>query len=93
VPNDAPADPDKARHPATIEPLLIPDTEAARLAGCSRSHWQRLIVAGRVPAPIRLGRRVLWRRADVIAWIEASCPDRRTWEVMQQQARRLRLAM
>jgi predicted DNA-binding transcriptional regulator AlpA len=68
--------------------LLIPDVQAAALAGISRAHWHRLRVAGKLPPSIRLGRKVLWRRAEVIAWIGAGCPDTSTWAAMQAAAGR-----
>ena len=70
------------------EALLIPDTAAAALAGVSRAHWHRLRAAGKIPAPVKLGRKVLWRRAEIIAWIEAGCPDSRTWDAMRAAAGR-----
>jgi predicted DNA-binding transcriptional regulator AlpA len=72
-------------------PLLISDRAAAALAGVSRAHWHRLRAAGKVPAPVRLGRKVLWRRSELVTWIEAGCPDARTWQAMQAQHRRLRI--
>jgi excisionase family DNA binding protein len=71
-----------------MEPLLIPDTIAAAMAGISRAHWHRLRAAGKLPPAVRLGRKVLWRRADVTAWIEAGCPDARTWAAMMTASRR-----
>ena len=68
--------------------LLVPDTAAAALCGMSRAHWQRLRAAGKLPSSVRLGRKVLWRRAEVIAWIDAGCPDARTWAAMQAAAGR-----
>jgi excisionase family DNA binding protein len=67
----------------STEPHLIPDFEAATLAGVSRATWHRLRAAGKVPPAVRLGRKVLWRRAEIVAWIEAGCPDARTWAAMQ----------
>jgi predicted DNA-binding transcriptional regulator AlpA len=74
----------------TLDPLLIPDTEAAALAGVCRATWHRLRAANKVPPAVRLGRAVRWRRAEIIAWIEAGCPDCRTWAAMQTTGRRLR---
>jgi hypothetical protein len=37
---------------------------------------------------VRLGRKVLWKRAEVVAWIDAGCPDGRTWEAMKAAAGR-----
>ena len=74
---------------AAPEPLLIHDTEAARLAGIARSTLHALRAAGKWgPIPIRLGRALRFKRAEVVAWIEAGCPDARTWEAMQAQSRR-----
>ena len=77
----------------TPEPLLIPDTAAAALAGISRAHWQRLRTMGKLPPAVRLGRKVLWRRFEVVAWIDAGCPDARTWAAIQAAAgRRMRVS-
>ena len=78
--------------PRPAEPLLIPDTAAAALAGVSRAHWQRLRAAGKLPLPVRLGRKVLWRRLEIESWIAAGCPDAGTWAAMQASAgRRLKV--
>jgi predicted DNA-binding transcriptional regulator AlpA len=73
----------------TPESLLIPDTGAARLAGISRATWHRLQAAGKIgPQPIRLGRAVRYNRDEVLSWIEAGCPDARTWRAIREQQRR-----
>jgi predicted DNA-binding transcriptional regulator AlpA len=70
------------------EPLLLAARQAAALCGVSLATWHRLRSAGRIgPAPVRLGGRVLWRRAELAAWIEANCPDSRTWTAMQAARR------
>jgi len=75
------------------DPLLIGDRDAAALAGVSRASWQRLRAAGKLPPCVRLGRKVLWRRAEIVAWIDAGCPDARTWAAMQAGAgRRLKVS-
>jgi predicted DNA-binding transcriptional regulator AlpA len=71
-----------------VEPLLVPAPEAGRLSGVSEATWYRLAAAKRVPAPIRLGGRVLWRVAELREWVEAGCPDRRTWEARRASARK-----
>ena len=74
-------------------PLLISDTAAAALAGVCRSTWHVLRAAGKLPPSIRLGRKVLWRRAEIVSWIDAGCPDGRTWAAMQARAgRRLKVS-
>ncbi len=65
------------------EPLLISDREAAALLGISRAHLHRLRAAGKFILSIRLGRKVLFDREELIAWKNARCPDLRTWSAMQ----------
>lgn len=68
------------------EPALIPDTHAAAICGIGRATWHRLRAAGKVgPQPVRLGRAVRWRRLEVIAWIDAGCPDGTTWAAIRAQ--------
>jgi excisionase family DNA binding protein len=73
----------------TFEPLLLTDREAAALCGLGRSTWHSLQAAGKVPPGLKIGRSRRWRRAELLAWIEAGAPDARTWAAMrEQQARR-----
>ena len=62
--------------------LLIGRTQAARLCGISPASWDRLTAAGKTPASLRLGGRVLWRRSDLDAWIALGLPDRRAFETL-----------
>jgi excisionase family DNA binding protein len=70
--------------------LLIADTAAAALLGISRAHIHRLRAAGKFIEPIRLGRKLLFDRDELIAWKNARCPDIQTWRAMREQNRRLR---
>jgi excisionase family DNA binding protein len=70
------------------ESLLIADTEAAALAGVSRRTWRRLLAAGKVPLPVKLGRCVRWRSDELRRWVGAGCPDARTWAAMEAIGRR-----
>lgn len=56
-------------------PLLITMAEVCRLTGLSRPTVYRRCDAGDMPRPVRIGRSVRWRRADIIAWIDAGCPS------------------
>lgn len=63
--------------PATPPPaILLGEPEILEILGIGRSLWRTLLSAGQTPEPIRLGRRVLWRRTDIEAWIAAGCPSR-----------------
>jgi predicted DNA-binding transcriptional regulator AlpA len=75
--------------PCGVESLLVPDTVAATLAGVSRAHVHRMRAAGKWgPKAVRLGRKVLYRREEVIGWINAGCPSADLWQAMQAQRRR-----
>lgn len=55
-------------------PLMLPVTEAARLCGlCVRTLW-RLVSTGKAPQPVRIGRRTLWRRADLLDFVAGLIP-------------------
>jgi predicted DNA-binding transcriptional regulator AlpA len=72
--------------PRAAEPALVSAKVAARLCGISRASWERLHSAGRVPAPIRLGGRVLWRLEELRRFIDAGCPP--TWRAGEAARRR-----
>jgi predicted DNA-binding transcriptional regulator AlpA len=40
----------------------------------STRHIYRLSDAGRMPAPVKLGALVRWRRREIMDWIAAGCP-------------------
>ncbi len=70
------------------EPLLISDVQAAALCGCSRSHWHALAAAGKIPPSVKLGRKRLWRREEILRWVQSGCPNSATWAAMQASANR-----
>jgi excisionase family DNA binding protein len=55
-------------------PLLISAKEVAGMMGISERTLWRLLSAGKVPQPIRIGRNTRWRRTEVAAWLEHGCP-------------------
>lgn len=57
---------------------LVDVRTVATLCGCSTRHIRRLTDAGRMPAPVRLGSLIRWRRSDVEAWIADGCRPVRT---------------
>jgi predicted DNA-binding transcriptional regulator AlpA len=56
---------------------------AARVHGVGARSWARWSVSGRVPRPVRLGRRVLWSVAELEDWARAGCPARERWEAIR----------
>ncbi len=57
--------------------ILLNRDAVAALLGCSAKHVGRLADSGRMPAPVRLGWLVRWRRGDVERWIAEGCPRTR----------------
>jgi excisionase family DNA binding protein len=65
-------------------PLLLTIPEAAAMLRVNERTWRTWLASGRIPQPIRIGRKVFWRPEDLKAWVAAGCPDRETWAVLQQ---------
>src|SRR5437773_510866 len=63
----------------TVEALLVPAEVAGLMCGRSEASWWRDHAAERIPAPVKLGGRTLWRVEELRRWVAAGCPDRRTW--------------
>ena len=71
---------------APIEPLLVDTEQAAAACGIGRATWFRLKSAGKTPAPVKLGGRVLYRLADLRLWVSLGCPPRREFEARRAAA-------
>lgn len=56
--------------------VLIPAEVFASMLGVSERTLWRLLSAGKVPEPLRIGRNARWRAAEVREWIERGCPVR-----------------
>jgi excisionase family DNA binding protein len=63
--------------PDSAAPVLLDVRAVAALLDCSARHVYRLADSGRMPAPVRVGALVRWRRADLDAWLAAGCPSTR----------------
>ena len=61
-------------------PLLVAAPEAALLCSVSERTWRKYDRCGRVPSPLRWGKRRLWSVEELRRWIEAGCPSRDRWE-------------
>ena len=76
--------PGKPLPPGGTPPLLLDVHATARALGVPSKtvgNWNR---AGRLPVPIRMGRRSLFWRADELAeWVRRGCPSRQRWESMK----------
>ena len=63
-----------------IKPLNVSASGVSTLLGISTSMVHKLDVAEKLPRPIRIGRRKLWRVQEVQAWNDAGCPRRDDWD-------------
>jgi len=74
------------RVPATAGPpaLLVSRDEVARLCDRSTRSVGRDDSAGRIPRPVTIGGSKKWKRAEIVAWIDAGCPPRSKWEKMNK---------
>jgi predicted DNA-binding transcriptional regulator AlpA len=67
-----------------VPPLLVPAGVAGPMCGRSEASWWRDHAAQRVPAPVKLGGRTLWRTDELRRWVAAGCPPRRVWEAREK---------
>lgn len=66
---------------ATDLPMMISARQVAGLMNVSMPFFERAKAAGRVPKHVALSKTLhRWNRDEVLAWIEAGLPDRKTWE-------------
>lgn len=68
-------DPDKQTDDCWSKRLVSVD-EVATLLGCSRRHVYGLHDSARMPALVRLGTLIRWRREEIEDWIRQGCPSR-----------------
>ena len=67
---------------------LISVSDLAKMLSLSRRQIHRLRASGKIgPKDIRIGGSIRFRAEEVLSWINStpSCPDRQTWQAMQQQ--------
>jgi len=62
------------------EQLLLSQSELARLLNLSSRTISRMNASRKIPKPVRVGRSVRWRRAEIKRWVAAGCPNRSEWE-------------
>ena len=55
------------------QPALMDAGDVAAMLKCSRRTICRLMDAGRIPAPIRLGGLLRWDRRALLEWIAQGC--------------------
>jgi excisionase family DNA binding protein len=66
--------PDRKEAKERTEAALIDVQAVAALLSCSTRHVYRLVDAGRMPRPVKLGALVRWNRQSVMKWLAEGCP-------------------
>ena len=69
-------------------PKCMKASEVAEWIGISKTTWVRSNIAGKTPRGLRLGRLVLWDRAELERWLEAGMPNRVTWEANNKRTKK-----
>jgi len=64
------------------EPALMTARQAWRMCNLSKSAWYKAKAGNRIPAPVKIGGALRWRRDEIKRWIAAGCPARSAWEKM-----------
>lgn len=67
------------------EPLLADAKAVAALLGLCVRSVRSMDASGKLPQPLRIGGRVLWRVSELHQWIEAGAPDRKTWNALRRR--------
>ena len=73
------------RDPAAdgVKPLVVAAKALATMLDVSHRTVRVWDAAGRLPTPVRVGVKVVWRIDEVHDWLDADCPDRATWTAMR----------
>ena len=68
----------------STERLLTAKAVGEKLSLSKRQIF-RMKSAGLICAPVKVGQGAIrWRQSDIDRWIELGCPDRKSFEAMQQ---------
>jgi predicted DNA-binding transcriptional regulator AlpA len=82
-----PTEPRARKRRRRLSPLVVDARRLARLLCCGLRTVRTWDAGGRLPAPIRIGGRVVWRVAEIRAWLAAGAPDRQTWAAIRAARR------
>lgn len=69
------------------QPLLLDRRALARELRISVRLVDKLRARGALPAPLRLGQSVRWRRSEIEGWLAAGAPPQERWEARRREGR------
>ena len=77
--------------PATLTdelPLVVDARRLAKFLCAGLRTVRSWDAAGKLPAPIRLGGKVVWRTDEIRDWLAAGAPRRAEWQARRAAARK-----
>ena len=66
---------------------LLSAKTLGNMLSLSKRQVFRLNSCGKLPAPIRIGGSVRWDESEIVDFLRAGAPDRKTWEAMKETER------
>jgi len=63
---------------------LLSTREVADILGLSPRTVHRLNSTGKIIKPLRISGSVRYARTELMSWIKAEMPDRKTWKMMKE---------
>jgi prophage regulatory protein len=64
-------------------PLVADARRLARLLDVGLRTIRAWDASGKLPEPVRIGGRVVWRLDELRAWLDAGAPDREAWAALR----------
>ncbi len=86
---DAPLEPKspdgkkRKRRRARLVPAGLRREDVAFFVGVSIAAWDRLCASGQAPRAVRLGSRLIWRRKEILQWLDEGSPCLEAWEAIK----------
>lgn len=71
------------KRPRKLPRLVVDAKRLAKLLGLGVRTIRTHDAGGKIPAPIRIGGRVVWSIDEIRAWLRAGAPDRATWTAIR----------
>jgi len=65
--------------------LLWSAAELSQVLGVSVRTIRRLELQARLPRPLVIGRAVKWKADEIRRWVNARCPSRDEWELIERE--------
>ena len=74
----------KTQHTTEPERWALDVNGVALVLSISKRHVAALNSSGKIPRPIKLGRRTVWVADELRAWLAAGAPERSRWESLRK---------